>query len=259
MKKKTAIPVILAALLAAGAICVYSMRIDTVVYTGNTQYDESWLTRTIFGGLPPNRLTYCLFHRSHTAIPEVEKYDVSFSGTEADVTIYEKTKVGYIRYMGANLYFDRYGTIVESTDEVYDNIPEITGLSFDSLIVGRTIDTQQELTLASVLAFTQSFSEYSLPVSRADFTDTGDIVLTLNNVTVQLGTTDHLSDKLFQLNALYPKLENLSGTLYLSSYDGTQDRIIFRDDTKTTADTARTEEAAGEATDSTLETDGASG
>ena len=54
----------------------------------------------------------------------------------------------------------------------------------------------------------------------------------MNNVTVQLGTTDHLSDKLFQLNALYSKLADMSGTLYLSSYDGTQDRIIFRDDTR---------------------------
>ena len=96
MKKKAAIPVILAALIAAAAVLGYSMRIDTIVYTGNTQYDESWLTRTIFGGLP-NRLTYYLFHRSHVSIPEVEKYDVRFSGNEADVQIYEKTRVGYIR------------------------------------------------------------------------------------------------------------------------------------------------------------------
>jgi cell division protein FtsQ len=257
VKKKAAIPVILAALIAAAAVLGYSMRIDTIVYTGNTQYDESWLTRTIFGGLP-NRLTYYLFHRSHVSIPEVEKYDVRFSGNEADVQIYEKTRVGYIRYMGANLYFDRYGTIVESTDQTYENIPEITGLSFDSLIVGQKIDTQQELALESVLTFTQSFSEYSLPVSRADFTDTGSIVLTMNNVTVQLGTTDHLSDKLFQLNALYSKLADMSGTLYLSSYDGTQDRIIFRDDTRSaqtdTQDTDASTPAAEESTQAAEET-----
>lgn len=256
MKKKVVIPVILAALVASAAVFTYCMRIDKVVYTGNTQYDESWLTRTIFGGLAPNRLTYYLFHRTHASIPEVEKYDVQFIGNEAEVTVSEKTKIGYIRYMGANLYFDRYGTIVESTDAVYENIPEITGLSFDSLIVGQLIDTQQELTLNSVLTFSQSLSEYNLPVSRADFTDTGDIVLTMKNVSVQLGTTEHLPDKLFQLNALYPKLKDLSGTLYLASYDGTQERIIFRDSTRTATETA---DEGPQANDSILETDASDG
>lgn len=230
--KKKAIPIFFAAVLAAILVTAYCMRIETIVYTGNTQYEENTLTRMIFGKLP-NRLTYYLFHHSHAAIPGIDSYTVRFSGTEADVVIREKTEVGYIRYMGANFYFDRYGNVVESTDEVYEDIPEITGLDFDSIIVGQKIDTTQEMMLNSVLSFTQNFAEYRLPVSHADFTETGDIVLTMNDVTVQFGSTDHLLDKLYQLNALYPKLQNLSGTLYLSGYDGTQEKIVFRDNNRT--------------------------
>jgi cell division protein FtsQ len=253
VKKRIIIPTVCTVLAALIILAFYKGRIETIVYTGNTQNEESTLTDLIFGKFP-NRVTYYLFHSRETSIPNVYSYRVSFNDTEADVQINEKSKVGYIRFMGANMYFDSTGTIVESTDEIYENVPEITGLDYDSLIVGQKIDTQEEMVLKSVLTFAQNFSEYDLPVTKVDFTDTGDIVLTMNDVEVQLGTTDHLSDKLYQLSVLYPELENRSGTLYLSSYDGTQSRIVFRDNTKSTQTETESETTATEETQTTEET-----
>ena len=256
MKKKIMIPAVCAGLAVVIMLAFYKGRIDTIVYTGNTEHEESTLTEIIFGKFP-NRVTYYLFHSGQVSIPDVESYRVSFTGTEADVQINENKKVGYISFMGANMYFDSSGTIVESTDEIYENVPEITGLSYDSLIVGQKIDTQEEMSLNSVLTFAQNFADYDLPVTQADFTDTGDIVLTMNDVQVQLGTTEHLSDKLYQLSLLYPELENRSGTLYLSNYDGTQNRIIFRDNTKsaqTETESETTDTSDTQTTDETTET-----
>ena len=42
-----------------------------------------------------------------------------------NVTIYEKAVVGYINYMGCNMYFDKDGIVVESSSKLYSGVPQI--------------------------------------------------------------------------------------------------------------------------------------
>lgn len=51
-----------------------------------------------------------------------------------NVAVYEKAIVGYISYMGCNMYFDKDGIVVESSSENYEDVPQITGLDFKSIV-----------------------------------------------------------------------------------------------------------------------------
>lgn len=51
------------------------------------------------------------------------------------ITVYEKSLAGYVTYLGRYLYFDRNGMVVESSSEKIDDVPEVTGLSFDHIVL----------------------------------------------------------------------------------------------------------------------------
>ena len=56
---------------------------------------------------------------------------LKYSGQEVMyITVYEKAVIGYIRYMGCNMYFDKDGIVVESSTETFEKVPEIIGLKF---------------------------------------------------------------------------------------------------------------------------------
>lgn len=45
--------------------------------------------------------------------------------------MYEKNIVGYVHYLGKNVYFDKDGIVVESSDQEIEGVPLIKGLTFD--------------------------------------------------------------------------------------------------------------------------------
>lgn len=246
MKKKLIFASALAGLVALGLVFWYTMRIETVVYTGNTRNEESALTEEIFGD-HPNRISYYLFHSRHAQIPFVDSYDVKFTGQEADVSVIEKELIGYIPYMGQYLYFDKTGMVVTSSEQVVEGVPKIIGLSFNSIFVGQTLDVTDTAFFQKVLSFMQKFADYELTADSADFTDPQDIEVIMGDVTVKLGSMEHMQDKLYQLSCLSEYLNGRSGTLHLEKYDGSQTRIIFDGSTDDAADAGTNTESGTEA------------
>ena len=51
------------------------------------------------------------------------------------ISVYEKALAGYVEYLGRYMYFDRDGTVVESSSERTRGIPQVTGLRFDYVVV----------------------------------------------------------------------------------------------------------------------------
>ena len=67
-------------------------------------------------------------------IPFISTLEVeALSAGHIRIRVYEKTIVGYVSYMGTNLYFDKDGMVVESSTEVLDGVPQISGLTFSEV------------------------------------------------------------------------------------------------------------------------------
>ena len=69
-------------------------------------------------------------------VPFVETMDVDIEAKDTiRITVYEKALAGYVRYLGRYVYFDKDGIVVETSMEETAGIPQVTGLSFDHVIL----------------------------------------------------------------------------------------------------------------------------
>ena len=71
--------------------------------------------------------------------------------------------------MGCNMYFDKDGIVVESSTEEYENVPEIDGLKFDSIVLNAKLDTGNPEVYNTILELTHSFDKYDIQVDKVYF------------------------------------------------------------------------------------------
>ena len=113
---KIVVPVIIclvAALVVAG---YFLFRVNNISYEGNRHYSDEEMNNYIFGTDTPNAVVYNIFGKKNKQIPFIQKYEVeTIWPDKMNVTIYEKAVVGYINYMGCNMYFDKDGIVVYYT------------------------------------------------------------------------------------------------------------------------------------------------
>ena len=104
-KRLFIISIIVAALIAACAAVYFGFRTDKITYVGNSHYSNEEMTSRIFGNDTPNTVLYTLFGNKKKTIPFIQKYDVEIQWPRGMyITVYEKAVIGYIRYMGCNMY-----------------------------------------------------------------------------------------------------------------------------------------------------------
>ena len=166
-KRLFIISIIVAALIAACAAVYFGFRTDKITYVGNSHYSNEEMTSRIFGNDTPNTVLYTLFGNKKKTIPFIQKYDVEIQWPRGMyITVYEKAVIGYIRYMGCNMYFDKDGIVVESSTETFEKVPEIIGLKFNSIVLDSKLEVGDDEVFRHILDLTQSFDKYNLDVSK---------------------------------------------------------------------------------------------
>lgn len=234
-RSKVIIAMIIAAFVIAGAIIAigYFFKVDMkngITYVGSKHYSDEELTERIFGD-HVNAFTYSLSKADHVTIPFVQRYEVEVEWpNRLNVTVYEKPIIGYVRYMGSNMYFDREGIVIESSDAAYSNIPQITGINFDSIILGQKLQIDKTEVYGRIAEFLQDFDKNSLKVDRIHFDSTLNATLYIGNVRVMLGGNENQSEKIHELTQVYPKLVGLSGVLHMEEFEPDNPRIFFNKD-----------------------------
>lgn len=144
-----------------------------------------------------------------------------------------KKMIGYVQYMGANLYFDKDGTVVESSDRVLENIPCIKGLKFDTLMLYQPLDVKNDKIFEILRSLTQMMEKYGLAPDAINLQNEGKkIVLTFGNVRINLGNGNNMDEKAARIKTLLPDLEDKSGVLHMEEYTKESTNISFIKDKK---------------------------
>lgn len=223
--------VLVLTILAGGTGIYFGFRVVDVSYSGNKHYDNTKMNELLFHGHAPNALMYKLFGKSDTSIPFVQKYDVEIHWpNRMEVTVYEKSIVGYISYMGCKMYFDKDGTVVESSTQDFQDVPEITGLKFQSIVLNSKLDVGNDKVFRQILEMTQAFDKYNLAIDRVYFDPSYNVTLYMGGIKVILGNDEEFTDKLFELHQMSGELTGLKGTLHMENFDGDSKSIIFKRD-----------------------------
>lgn len=233
MKGRKGKYIVLGAVLALAALLVgafFVFRVTEIEYIGDDHYSNEELNEKLFDNAKPNALFYFLFEQAnHRDIPFIQKYDVEIRWpSKMVVTIYEKPVIGYVNYMGSNMYFDRDGVVVESSNRVLSGVPRIDGLKFKEIILNSKLEVGNEEIYGRVLDLTQGFDKYDLKADKIYFDDDGNVTMTMADVKVILGKCDNLSDKLYELKQMLPQLEGRRGVLHMEDYTEDTRSVIFK-------------------------------
>ena len=232
---------VLFALIIVLAVCI---RIQKVDVTGNAWYDAQQVENMVF----PDRLSYnslyCYVKKllgKKEKIPFIEDYTIEFiEPTHVEVIVYEKSIVGYVRYMNAYMYFDKDGIVVDSSPDRLKGVPEIKGLEFGSIVLYRALPVHDPVIFSYILNLTQMLTLKGIAADTIEYDGLNDAVLRVGRIKVELGGSDNMSGKIQELADMLPKLQGQTGILNLSSYDPTSSSPVYI--FKTTEDIGLTEE-----------------
>ena len=217
--------------LGGGAVALHSVyTVRTVYVEGNVHYTEDEIMEIVMSGpLGDNSLYLSLKYRDRGIqdIPFVDVMNVSILAPDTiKITVYEKALAGYVKYLDTYMYFDKDGYVVESSGIRTQGIPQITGLSFNHVVLGEQLpveDPQVDLT--------KLLNKYSLAADKIYLHSSGDITIYFGQIKVSMGSDNsHIEDKLQLLPDFLEKLQGKSGTLQMENYEEGKGKFTFKPD-----------------------------
>ena len=217
--------IIFSVLLAVGIF-----KVEEVEVTGNSYYSKSEITELVMGEHKNSLYLVFLYdYLDGKDIPFVDSVEVTMeSPSRIKIRVYEKTMIGYVEYMGSNLYFDKDGTVVESSNAILEGIPCIKGLKFDTLTLYQPLNVANTEVFEVLLSMTQMMKKYELnPDAITLKNDSTEIVLTFADVKINLGSGENMDEKASRIKTLLPDLADKSGTLHMEEYTNESTNISF--------------------------------
>lgn len=224
---------ILLALALATLVVVEFFTVKEVKVEGNELYPseqiEEWVLNDDYSW---NSLYVVLKYKFFETeeIPFIDTLEVSLDNPHTlHVNVYEKGMLGYlyIDSIGQNAYFDKDGFVVETSTDVIEEIPKITGISCDSVVLYEQLPLEEETILKELLTLTQMLKKYDILPDQISYDSSGLPTLTYDGVAVIVGDDDTLSQKVVRLSYILPQLDGMSGTLHLENWTEQTTDIVF--------------------------------
>ena len=206
-------------------------KVTTVYVDGNVHYtNEEVMDMVMKGRYGKNSLYLAMKYKDKgvEGIPFVEKMDVNIlTPNTIRISVYEKALAGYVEYLGRYMYFDRDGTVVESSSERTRGIPQVTGLRFDYVVVNEPLPVENDEIFKRILDITQLLNKYELTADKIFFDSSYILTLFFEEVRVTLGSSSEIDQKIIKLKNILPELEGKSGTLQMENYTEDTKNITF--------------------------------
>lgn len=233
---KILIALALIAVILGGVLYISQVyAIENVYVEGNVHYSEEEIKSIVMDGPLGNNSLYLSMKYKNKGvedIPFVDVMDVSILSPDTiKITVYEKALAGYVKYLDTYMYFDKDGCVVESSSIRTIGVPQITGLSFDHLILGEPLPVENTEVFGVILNLTKLLNKYELAADKIYFHASEEITLYFGDVKVALGKDSaYLEDKIMLLPEFLTELEGKSGTLQMEKYEEGNGRFTFKPD-----------------------------
>ena len=225
---------ILILLIAAGVFIVMNVfTVENVVVEGNELYSSTQIENMVLNDeYSWNSLYVDLKYRfvDIGEVPFVDTMEVSLDNPHTvHIKVYEKGMLGYlyINSIGQNAYFDKDGFVVETSTEVIDGVPKITGISCEEVVLYEKLQLENSDILRDLLNLTQTLKKYNLLPDEIRYDSNMEPVLYYGTIQVKIGSEDNLSQKVVRLSIILPQLDGLSGTLHLETWTPETTDIIW--------------------------------
>lgn len=156
----------------------------------------------------------------------LESMKTSMTGLwKMQVTVEEKTPLGYVLDGSHYVYFDKEGTVILKSVAPVGDAPRVEGINVGEAELYEPLESGDKKLFKAILDVTREAKEFELSADRLVCND-GDIHLYFGDVCVDLGS-NITTDKMAQISPVLEKLEGKKGTLHLERYGEGAEVISF--------------------------------
>ena len=232
-KKRIIILVVIAAVVAA--LVFFALVVCTVKEVdveGNVLYDDDTVISTVLDNEYCKNTLYVWLRSKFLGNPEmpfIDDVEISIKLPHTvHITVYEKGTLGFVSVssMGQNAYFDKDGMVVEMSDSVIDDVPEIVGLDIGEVVLYEKLPIE-DATLRVLLNLTRALDKYELYPESIDISDTDNVLLKFKNIKVEFGDDGYLNEKVQRMTYILPELKKKKGTLHIDMWSPDTTDIVF--------------------------------
>lgn len=223
--------VLLAAIAAVIVVKVFT--VENVVVKGNEHYENKMIKQWVLNDeYSWNTLYVYLKYRFQEPekIPFVDTMEITMQLPHTiEIQVYEKGILGYVYLssLGQNAYFDKDGFVVETSSEIMEGVPKVSGLSVDSVVLYEKLPIKGKSVLKNLLSLTQMLKKYEMVPDNILYGEDKTYTLEYGEVKVLLGTAEDFGDKILRLSYILPELEGMSGKLHLENWTENTTDISF--------------------------------
>lgn len=223
----------LAIIMTAAYISIITgCKLKTVIIEDCTRYTDEELTSKLVTK-DTDQITFLMYLRykfkEQPKIPFIESLDVSMEDLNTiKVTVYEKTVVGCVEMMDSYMYFDKDGIVVESSKDRIENVPLVTGLKFDKIVLYEKLTIQKEALFETILNLTHLIQKFAIDVDKLYINSSNEVVLYCGGNEVLLGKRDFYDDQIAALQSVLKSAENQKLSYDLRYYDANNTKIIAK-------------------------------
>lgn len=218
--------------------CIYYLvshyQVKNVYVDGNVHYTSEEIKEMVMDGPLGSNSLYLSFkykNKGLNNIPFIDTINVNILSPDTiRISVYEKALAGFVEYLGKYMYFDKDGTVIESSMVKTDGVVWITGLKFEYVVLGKMLPVEDEKVFKLILNTGQLLTKYGLKADRLNFDSKYNMVIYFENVRVNIGSEEKLDEKLMLLPQMLPTLEGKSGVLRLENYSDSIGSVTFEPD-----------------------------
>lgn len=209
--------------------------VNTVIIEGNVHYSNDEIYNMVIGeGRLSKNSIYLSFKykdKEIEDIPFIQTMTVKIvDPSTIRIVVYEKAVAGFVEYLGRYFYFDKDGTIIESSNVITKGIPQVMGLDFDHVVLYEKLPVESDDIFRQILEMTQLLDKYDIEMDKIYFDKSYNMTLYFDEARIKIGDFSNIDEKIIKLKNILPKLEGKKGVLRLDNYDGKDSIITFEMD-----------------------------
>ena len=227
------------AVMAVGILIfafIENFKVKTVIVEGSTHYTTDEITNYVLDTkfCRNTAFVYLKYHnKSIKDVPFVEQMDVNIvDRNTVKIHVYEKYTAGCIQNLGNFVYFDNDGKVIEISEIKTENVPVVTGLSFDHLALHEPLPIENKDVFNSILNITKLLNKNDLIADTIYFDENRNITLFFDDVRVNIGDGSNMNEQFMTLPKILPSLEGKKGVLHMEKYSENNPNVVFNIDTE---------------------------
>lgn len=219
-------------LLAAVCIVIFLFQARKIEVYGNQRHSTQEITAGLLNEVPGKNTLYLLWKYRNGTVPDtlpfLDSLEVEMKTPyEVLVSVAERPVAGYID-QGQAVYFDEEGIVMEITDEIYGDVPVVTGASVGDAVLYQKLPTESGAQLRTMLSVLQLLDYQELTADEIRFGENMEMTIFIGNVEVKLGQDEYLEEKIANLKSILNKMDvDARGILHLESFTGGTANVMF--------------------------------